>query len=153
MIFVATGHCVPFPRLIEHVDELSAQLDEPVVQQIGRSDKPKHSRSFDYESSLQPHFREARLVIAHAGMGTAMEVLKMGKPLILVPRQHQFAEHFDNHQVETAEKMHERFGLKYILDIDELTLDVLKQYSYVAPWTEEPLQRFRRAVLSFFMST
>ncbi len=148
MIFVATGHCLPFDRLIKRVDELAIQLDEPVVQQTGEGSPAVNCKSFAYDSSLLSHFQDARLVISHAGVGTTLELLEMGKPVILVPRQRQFAEHYDDHQVETAQKMHERFGLKYVLNVSELTVDLLTDYSYVAPWTDEPLDRFRREVIS-----
>ena len=143
MIFVAVGHAQPFERLIKHMDELSSQLDEPVIQQIGRSARPIHCESFDYASSLTPYYQQARLIVAHAGVGITLEILKMNTPVILVPRQQRFGEHFDDHQIETAEKFKEVYGLTYILDIEKLTMNMLNDYSYIAPRKNSSLCRFR----------
>jgi len=143
MIFVAVGHAQPFGRLVEHMDKAALELNEPVVQQVGRTPKPVHCESFDYAGSLTSYYEQARLVVVHAGVGITLELLKMNKPVILVPRQQKFDEHFDDHQIETAEKFKAVYGLTYILDIKELTIDMLQNYSYIAPYTENSLCMFR----------
>ncbi|RKY26272.1 MAG: beta-1,4-galactosyltransferase [Planctomycetota bacterium] len=146
MIFVAVGHAQPFDRLVGHMDRLSLKLDEPVVQQVGRSAGPVHCEGFDYAASLGPYYDQARLVVVHAGVGITLELLKMNKPIILVPRQQKFGEHFDDHQIETAEKFNATCGLEYILDIEDLTIDMLKNYSYIAAYKEDSLRMFRENI-------
>lgn len=58
-------------------------------------------RHFDYSSSIEKEIRSADLVIAHAGAGTALEVLRAGKPLVCVIND----DLMDNHQTELADEL------------------------------------------------
>ena len=51
---------------------------------------------------LEQAMREADVVIAHAGTGTALTSLRMGKRPILVPRDSSHGQHIDDHQFQTA---------------------------------------------------
>lgn len=56
---------------------------------------------FAYTNDLAEYIRIADLIISHAGAGTAIEVLRARKKLIMVPNETLL----DNHQVELAEKL------------------------------------------------
>ncbi|CAE6481818.1 unnamed protein product [Rhizoctonia solani] len=56
-----------------------------------------------FNPELSKYFREADLVISHAGSGTILEVLRLPKPLIVVPNETLL----DNHQVELADALSE----------------------------------------------
>ena len=58
-------------------------------------------RHFDYSASIQSEIAAADLVIAHAGAGTALEVLRKRKPLICVIND----DLMNNHQTELAEEL------------------------------------------------
>jgi UDP-N-acetylglucosamine transferase subunit ALG13 len=45
---------------------------------------------------------KARLVIAHAGMGSILSALEAGKPIVVMPRRARFREQRNDHQVATA---------------------------------------------------
>ncbi|KZT09468.1 glycosyltransferase family 1 protein [Laetiporus sulphureus 93-53] len=51
-----------------------------------------------FKPSLQEEYERADLVISHAGSGTILDVLRLGKPLIVVPNSRLL----DNHQQELA---------------------------------------------------
>jgi UDP-N-acetylglucosamine transferase subunit ALG13 len=106
MILVTVGtHTVGFDRLVQAADELAAQLDEPVVIQYGSSCfLPRHAQGFAFVSSqeMERLVAQARVVISHAAAGSAILVLGVGKPLVLVPRLKQYSEVIDDHQQQLA---------------------------------------------------
>ncbi|MFK4751344.1 glycosyltransferase [Oceanobacter antarcticus] len=109
MIFVTVGTQLPFDRLLDWVSEALAALgiDEECIAQVGETDKNWagiHKISSVSTSEFSELIERARLVIAHAGMGTIIQCASIGKPLIIVPRLSRFGEHRNDHQVDTAEK-------------------------------------------------
>lgn len=104
------------------MDEIAGTVDEPVVIQKGTSRvATRHAESFSWESEelLVTHFKNARLVICHAGVGAILDARRYRKPLIVVPRQKLFGEHFDNHQMEIAHVLSAQ-GTVVIEDLTEL---------------------------------
>jgi beta-1,4-N-acetylglucosaminyltransferase len=106
MILVTVGtHPQGFDRLVKAADDLAAQIEEPVVIQYGSSTyEPRHATAFRWTTSqeMERLTAEARVVISHAAAGSIITVLRMGKPLVLIPRTKQYLEHFDNHQEQLA---------------------------------------------------
>ncbi|XP_018328393.1 UDP-N-acetylglucosamine transferase subunit ALG13 homolog [Agrilus planipennis] len=56
---------------------------------------------YTYIDDFISKIRDVDLVISHAGAGTCLEVLKEGKPLIVVVNE----DLMDNHQIELAEEL------------------------------------------------
>lgn len=127
MIFVTVGtHEQPFDRLVSKIDELKRDgiIREDVMIQTGFSTyEPKHclwSRLIPY-SDMVKYVREARIVITHGGPASFIMPLQIGKTPIVVPRQHQYAEHVNDHQVEFVKSVALRMGnIIPIFEIDEL---------------------------------
>jgi UDP-N-acetylglucosamine--N-acetylmuramyl-(pentapeptide) pyrophosphoryl-undecaprenol N-acetylglucosamine transferase len=69
--------------------------------------------------------RDADVVIAHAGTGSALAALEAGRFPVLVPRRPEFGEHVDDHQLQIAAMLAAR-NLAVIREVDEVTLDVLR---------------------------
>jgi len=46
--------------------------------------------------------KEAELVIMHAGAGSIIHAIQVGKIPVVMPRRKQYAEHIDDHQRELA---------------------------------------------------
>jgi len=114
MIFLTVGTQLPFDRLVSEVDEWAAQQNgAELVAQIGDTGlQPKHMNWTPYMAAQEFRncFESADTIIAHAGMGTILTALDLGKQLIIVPRLATLGEHRNDHQLATAEKF-KRFSL------------------------------------------
>lgn len=117
MIFVTTGTQGPFPRLEEMMRKLTPQLHEEVVVQ---------GEQLLSEEEYAVLFKKARIVVAHAGVGTLLTALRYNKPLIVVPRRVEYGEHRDNHQLDTVGLIRER-NLCYVAETQEEILFLLLQ--------------------------
>ena len=112
-----------FTRLIRKMDEVAGRLDEEVVMQIGsvpyEPQNAKHFSHTSYQESLS-YFQNASLVVGHGGAGTILNALRFHVPIVVVPRSQRFGEHFDDHQVELAERLVGNELIKVVYDIEEL---------------------------------
>lgn len=127
MIFVTVGtHEQPFDRLIRKVDALKKQgvIQEEVIMQTGFSTyEPEYcqwSKLLPYKQMIQ-NVADARIVITHGGPASFIMPLQVGKTPIVVPRQKQFDEHVNDHQLEFARQVAQRMGtIIPVEDIDTL---------------------------------
>lgn len=114
---------MPFDRLIRWVDDWAvAEGRTDVVAQIGPSTyRPRQLEVVAFMAP--PEFRkrvaEADAIIAHAGMGSIINALELGKPLVVVPRLSALGETRNDHQVGTARRLAEE-GLVLEADRPEL---------------------------------
>jgi UDP-N-acetylglucosamine transferase subunit ALG13 len=133
MIFVTVGSQLGFDRLIEAVDQWAGRSKNcEIFGQIGPSQY--HPRNFQYVAFMEPSeftrkVQEARAIVSHAGMGTILTALEMGKPILVMPRRADLQETRTEHQVATARKFQEKKGFLLALDEGELfaRLDELGQ--------------------------
>lgn len=127
MIFVTVGtHEQPFNRLVKAVDELKKDgiIIEDVIIQTGFSTyEPKYckwDKLVSYKQMIKT-VEDARIVITHGGPASFIMPLQIGKTPIVVPRQHQFNEHVNDHQAEFARNIAERMGIIILVeDISKL---------------------------------
>lgn len=134
MIFVTVGtHEQPFNRLVEYMDQLKADgtIAEDVIIQTGFSTyEPKHCRwqkLFPYQEMVRL-VQEARIVITHGGPSSFIMPLQIGKIPVVVPRQKQYEEHVNDHQLLFATTLAQRQGnLIVVEDIADLK-DILLRY-------------------------
>lgn len=127
MIFITVGtHEQPFNRLLEEIDFLIEKgfIKDDVYAQIGYSTyTPKH---FEYKKMLsyeemQNYFKNASIVITHGGPSSFMEALKFKKIPVVVPRQKDFNEHINDHQLEFCNELVKRkFPILVVENIKEL---------------------------------
>ena len=124
MIFVTVGtHEQPFNRLIKAVDELKRDgiITENVIMQTGFSTyEPKYcqwSKLIPYQQMVK-NVEAARIVITHGGPASFIMPLQIGKTPIVVPRQHQFDEHVNDHQVEFTKNIADRMGI--IIPVEDI---------------------------------
>jgi len=74
---------------------------------------------------------DARIVITHGGPASFIMPLQIGKTPIVVPRQHQFNEHVNDHQVEFARNVSQRMGTIIPVEDIETLGDVIINYDQV----------------------
>ena len=146
MIFVTVGtHEQQFNRLIEYVDGLKRDgvITEDVIMQIGYSTyEPKYcewQKLYPYLKMLEL-VKEARIVITHGGPSSFIMPLQIGKIPIVVPRQKQFDEHVNDHQVEFARVVEERQGnIIVIKDVKEIQ-DSIIEYKQIVTTMKQGIQ-------------
>ena len=109
MIFVTVGAQMPFDRLIGWVDDWALEQDRSDVRaQIGPSEyTPKRLEVIPFmdPQEFRREMREADAVVAHAGMGTILTALELGRPILVVPRLGSLGETRNDHQVATARQL------------------------------------------------
>lgn len=137
MIFVTVGtHEQPFDRLICKVDELKRDgvIAEEVVIQTGYSTyEPKYcqwSKLIPYEQMVK-NVEEARIVITHGGPASFIMPLQMGKIPVVVPRQSQYGEHVNDHQVEFTRNVAENMGTIILVEAINELASVISEYDQI----------------------
>lgn len=165
MIFVTVGtHEQPFNRLIEAVDKMKAEnvFDDDVIIQTGYSTyEPKFcewQKLYPYDKMLEL-VNQARIVITHGGPSSFIMPLQIGKIPIVVPRQKQYGEHVNNHQVEFCHAVAERFGNIIVSDSDDVLRNVVINYDSIMKSMPQNLQsnneqfnkEFEKIVASLFL--
>jgi UDP-N-acetylglucosamine transferase subunit ALG13 len=126
LIFVTVGAQMPFDRLIEWVDAWAeARSRSDVIAQTGPGSYVP--RTLRVEAFLPPaEFRsrmaEADAIVGHAGMGTIITALELGKPILVLPRRAALAETRNDHQVATARRFAETGRVLAAFDEEELML-------------------------------
>lgn len=123
-IFIATGTQLAFDRLVKTVDEWAAEHPEAeIFAQVGPSGyRPQHMQSQAYMApqTFERRSKEADLIIAHAGTGTIFTALELRKPIIVMPRLHEYGEHRNDHQVATVERFKKLAGVNVAFDERQL---------------------------------
>lgn len=127
MIFVTVGtHEQPFNRLIKEVDRLveTSVIKDDVFIQTGYSTyEPQFCKwssliSFDKMNELM---ETADIIITHGGPATFMSAIANGKKPIVVPRQEKYDEHVNDHQVDFAQQVKEKYNsIEVVTEISKL---------------------------------
>jgi UDP-N-acetylglucosamine transferase subunit ALG13 len=64
--------------------------------------------------------QSAQLIVAHAGMGSIIAALELGKPIVVMPRRARFSETRNDHQVAAAKHFGEQGCVIVALDEQEI---------------------------------
>jgi UDP-N-acetylglucosamine transferase subunit ALG13 len=137
VIFVTVGtHEQPFDRLVKKIDELkgSGKIKTEVFVQTGYCKyEPRHCKyrkMIDYEEMYEKS-RDAEIVITHGGPGSIMLPLSMNKKPIVVPRQHQYSEHVDDHQVLFSKRLENENKIIAVYDINDIEEYIVNYNNYI----------------------
>ncbi|MFZ7094158.1 glycosyltransferase [Primorskyibacter sp. 2E233] len=123
MIFLTVGTQLAFPRLTEAMNRYAETTDEPIIAQVGTETTPLPNltvRRMMDPLEFDETFARARVVVAHAGIGTILSAKRYRRPLIVVPRQHALEEHRNDHQLATARALVDVPGVHVAWETDEL---------------------------------
>lgn len=137
MIFLTVGTQLPFDRLVKVVDEWNNGQDPNRVfgQIADRSEGSYDPLNFSFKAFVEPdefaqHYADAKLIVAHAGMGSIISALTQQKPIVIMPRKANLNEHRNDHQLATAQQFESRKGVYVAKDenmvgplLDELLLN------------------------------
>lgn len=127
MIFLTVGTQLPFDRFVAVVDDWSAA--NPSVELFGQIADPGRNghrpAHFAWKPFLDPaeftaRFRDARLILAHAGMGSIISAMTWQKPIIMMPRRADLGEQRNDHQLATAERFGTRPGVHVAMEAGEV---------------------------------
>lgn len=131
-LFVPLGtQKFPFGRIITALNELVEQgiysADEIVMQSALYPVKPKftHFGLIPNENFIR-YMQEADVIVTHSGVNSIISCMELGKPLVICPRLHQYGEHVDNHQMEIATLMHDKYDVLICTDMEDLQ-DLIKK--------------------------
>lgn len=115
-LFVTVGS-TDFDALVEAADRLLPALDVEGMVQIGNGKYvPQNLPYFRFAQSLVQYYERANLVIAHGGVGTTMEVLRRGVPLVSVSNP----DRYDGHQDDLLSFMAEEGHLVWCRQLESL---------------------------------
>ena len=141
MIFVTVGTQIPFDRMMRMVDEIAPELggEEIVAQSCDGQYRPQHFRPvrFIEPARFEQLIDQARVIVAHAGIGTILSALQRGKAIVVVPRRADLREHRNDHQMATAQSMARERALPVATTAAEL-LAAVRAARVAAPLSERP---------------
>lgn len=118
-VFVTVGSVFRFDRLVAAVDEWAAMraaagASLPMLAQIGANARPPRHMPWVERLdriAFEEAVKGARLVIAHAGVGSVVTAAQFARPVVVLPRRAAFGEHTSDHQVETAGWLRQKPGV------------------------------------------
>lgn len=140
MILVTVGTQLPFNRLISSVEKWAiVNCYTDIMFQVGLSGyKPSVGRSVEFlqDIELQEYIKNSELVIGHAGTGTMISCLSISKPMVIMPRNHLYGEHRNNHQKATVAKLRDIYGV-FVADTEYEMPQVISNALLAANPTEK----------------
>lgn len=122
-----------FPRFATLVQRYCDKPEVTAIYQFGNSDACTSANCTNYKYLDNALYLDALqsvdVVIAHCGIGTTIDAARAGKPIIMVPRMKKFNEHVDDHQIELAEMLSQKYEIPYVLDNECIDLEDARHIS------------------------
>lgn len=163
MIFITVGtHEQGMDRLFKEIDNLikNSKIQDRVFAQIGYTEYiPKY---FEYKKMLSfeemdEYIKSSKIIITHGGPGSVFHPMQYGKIPIVIPRNPQFSEHVDDHQILFTQKLEEGKRVLGVYDINKL-IDIINNYEKEASKcvisrnnTEKFVEKFTKAIDLMFL--
>ena len=123
-VFASVGSMFAFDRFARALDDwAAAHPATKVLVQIGSGAyEPKRAAFVRMmpPALYQRRIAEAKLFVAHAGMGSIIAAIQAGKPLLMMPRRLDLGEHTTDHQFAMLAKFAGRDGLHTAVSVEDL---------------------------------
>ena len=107
--FISIGNAKqPFSRFFEMIDNVEEQLPSPITVQYGHTPYENNKMEvvdFVDMEEFSERISQAKLIILHAGAGSVIHAISAGQKPIIIPRESQYGEHVDDHQLEFSVKL------------------------------------------------
>lgn len=140
-LFVTVGtQMFPFGRLINALNELVDKglykPEEIVMQATVYPVIPKFTHYTVIPMEDFNHLLDtAEVIITHSGENTIIATMERHRPFLIVPRLKENGEHVDDHQLEIASIMEEKYDAIVVKDISKLpeAIEKAKTHKY-KPW-------------------
>ena len=98
-VFVTVGN-TQYNSLIKAIDEtLSVDEFDVIIQLADGSTTPKNHKFFRFTQDIETYFKDADVVITHAGAGTVFQLLEDKAKMVVIPNH----ERIDAHQLDLAQ--------------------------------------------------
>ena len=95
-IFVTVGN-TRYNSLIKAIDAHLSSVEFDIIVQIADGEYiSKHHEYFRYSNNIEQYFKDADLVITHAGAGTVFQLLEDSRKMLVVPNH----DRVDGHQLD-----------------------------------------------------
>lgn len=156
-LFVPLGtQKFPFGRIITAFNELVEQgryKPEEIIMQSALYPVKPNFTAFGLipNEDFNRYMKEAEVIVTHSGVNSIISCMELGKPLVICPRLHEYGEHVDNHQMEIATLMHDKYDVLVCTDMKDLAalIKLAKTHKY-KPWVshrEELLEAIRGLII------
>jgi UDP-N-acetylglucosamine--N-acetylmuramyl-(pentapeptide) pyrophosphoryl-undecaprenol N-acetylglucosamine transferase len=122
VVTLGTQEGFPFVSLVRSVQRIvpgEVEIKWQVGPDLPVNARPTGARDVISSAELSTWLGSADAVIAHAGVGSALHILRQGRVPVLVPRSARRGEHVDDHQALIAAEL-ERRGLAIVATPDTL---------------------------------
>lgn len=124
VIFVTVGAQMHFDRLVKTVDRWAGENGrDDVFAQIGQSEyRPSNIQwtNFLEPEEFKRKYEAAKVIVAHAGTGSIITALQLGKPVLVMPRRASLRETRNDHQIATSEQFCRFDSVEVAWDENEL---------------------------------
>lgn len=130
-IFVTLGTIKPyrFDSMIDAVVNATSKLavQPELVWQVGatdRKDLPGDVHELMSAREFDDCVLNSDLCVSHSGVGSAMQVMDLGRSPLLIPRRRRRNEHVDDHQQQIARELDDR-GLAVAAEADGINPELM----------------------------
>jgi UDP-N-acetylglucosamine transferase subunit ALG13 len=135
----------PFTRLLDAVAAAARELPQPVIVQHGHT--PFHGLeceqvAFMEMMQFEQEMKAAEVVVLHAGAGSVIHALQVGKVPVIVPRRVEFGEHVDNHQVSWGRALASEGRVVLVEDVQDIVAAVREALERQARQRQEAKRQY-----------